>query len=151
MTSGDLLHESRMPKTDCHGKGMLRPSFNKWIDNGLIWWWWWWWKRTLIVYISLGVSVSIRYYVVSCKKLRAVILSSHKFFANFPNQFHCNDSEKLQHYTPLSLKIEKGLNKLFETSLNGPWTEDNLPQLTPSSIIFEKTRTKFTDLDTQIF
>ena len=38
MTSGDLLHESRMPKTDCHGKGMLRPSSNKWIDNGLICW-----------------------------------------------------------------------------------------------------------------
>ena len=36
MTSGDLLHGSRMSKTDCHGKGMLRPSFNKWIENGLI-------------------------------------------------------------------------------------------------------------------
>ena len=24
-----------MPKTDCHGIGLLRPSSNKWIDNGL--------------------------------------------------------------------------------------------------------------------
>ena len=32
MTSGDLLHENRMPKTDCDGKKMLRPSANKWIE-----------------------------------------------------------------------------------------------------------------------
>ena len=36
MTSGDMLHGSGMPKTDCHRKGMLRRSSNKWIDNGLI-------------------------------------------------------------------------------------------------------------------
>ena len=36
MTSGDLLHGSGMPKTDCHGKEKLRPSPNKWTDNGLI-------------------------------------------------------------------------------------------------------------------
>ena len=36
MTSGDLLHGSGMRKTDCYGKGMLRPSSDKWIDNGLI-------------------------------------------------------------------------------------------------------------------
>ena len=36
MTTGDLLNGGRMPKTDCHGKGMLRPSSNKWIDNGLM-------------------------------------------------------------------------------------------------------------------
>ena len=36
MTSGDVLHGSRMPKTDSHEKGMLRPSSNKLIDNGLI-------------------------------------------------------------------------------------------------------------------
>ena len=29
MTSGDLLHESRMPKRDYHGKTMLKPSSNK--------------------------------------------------------------------------------------------------------------------------
>ena len=34
ITAGDMLHGSRMPKTDCHGKGMLRVSSNKWIDNG---------------------------------------------------------------------------------------------------------------------
>ena len=34
-TSGDLLDGSRMTKTDWHGKTMLRPSFNKWTDNGL--------------------------------------------------------------------------------------------------------------------
>ena len=28
MASGDLLHGSIMPKTDCYGKGMLRPSSN---------------------------------------------------------------------------------------------------------------------------
>ena len=36
MTSGDLLHGSKMAKTDCHGKGMLRLTSNTWIDNGLI-------------------------------------------------------------------------------------------------------------------
>ena len=36
MTSGDLLHGSRIPKADCHEEGMLRPSSNKWIDNGLM-------------------------------------------------------------------------------------------------------------------
>ena len=41
MTSRDLFHRSRMTKTDCHGKTMLRPSSNKWIDNGLIRWRWW--------------------------------------------------------------------------------------------------------------
>ena len=34
MTSGDLLHRSRMVKTDFHGKEMLRPLSNKSIDNG---------------------------------------------------------------------------------------------------------------------
>ena len=29
ITSGDLLDGSRMPSTDCRGKGMLRPSSNK--------------------------------------------------------------------------------------------------------------------------
>ena len=36
MTSGGMLHESRMPKTDFHGRTILRPSSNKWNDNGLI-------------------------------------------------------------------------------------------------------------------
>ena len=36
MTSGDVLRGSRMPKTNFHGKGMLRPKSNKRIDNGLI-------------------------------------------------------------------------------------------------------------------
>ena len=31
MTSGDLFHGSRMPKTACCGETMLRPSYNKWI------------------------------------------------------------------------------------------------------------------------
>ena len=33
MTSVDLLHGSIKPKTDCHGKTMMRPSSNKLIDT----------------------------------------------------------------------------------------------------------------------
>ena len=35
MPPGDLLHGSRMPKTDSDGKTMLRPSSNMWIEANL--------------------------------------------------------------------------------------------------------------------
>ena len=41
MQPWNQLHGNGMLETSCPRKAMLRPSFSKWIDNGLICWRWW--------------------------------------------------------------------------------------------------------------